>query len=360
MKKFFLFAAVLLSPMFLGLAPCNAGIEREIHLNNYGKNKEVVQILGPRGDGICLIEAVLDVDDNGYYTIGLRVENEDVDGHILYLFGDSFTRKDLRVKMSPSVVYAKGFVEAYTQKCLLLTGEGRDHVRLMPGESDIVEIHGKEGDPSFKRTLPLYFATSKGYIWKRHALLECNNVELTFVVDIRQPESYKALSDEVDRLLAKVSNQTYTVCRHEGKKHNEDLEEQQAKTRRSLDSLSLRIENEMKSLQRASKRYKEFFALKERLMSFDVGSIAVKTCNRGGDGCRCSQQVKNLSLDEILRKMDDLSQKIHNAKRTGKGSVEERARKEVEGLWIHCGHIHRDPNGVKTRIKATYEKIKNI
>lgn len=327
----------------------------DVRLNNYGKTKEVIKMQGAYENDICRIEATLkDVDDNGSYTIELTVENLD-EQHVLYLFGSSLTKKQLR-KLTPSVVYYSGFVESFTKKCNPLNDKGVDHARVLPNESITMEIKGSDNVRPMECAIPLYFAKPKGVLWKRDALLDVRVELLNFIVDLKPSLAYSTLAQEVDDVVITVSKTKYVVCKHQsGKKHNDDLEQQKSVTRKQLDAVLEKINKEMAKLNPSSGNYAKFVELKERIESIDLEKIQVVKCPIQDKGCSCPQRIADMSLSQISYRMEELYLKIHNGESTKNDVIG-----EVKALKTHSGHIKNDPKHLKKGIDRYYNRINSL
>ena len=340
----------------LGSSYLFADEKHEVRLNNYGKSKETISILGAYDSEICRIEAELgEVDDNGFYTINLSIENEEEVFH-LYVFGNQYDKKQLRSLSSPAIAYAKGFKEDFTLSSSLVAQNGRRFLHLNPGDKEYLSLMGKEGDPSFECTIPLYFAKVTGWLFKKHSLMDVRIESLTFTVDIKPAPEYTKLSESVDQMFASLAELKYTVCKHgSGKKHNPDLEDQQAATRHQLDSLSKVASSLMESRTPGSKRYEELKAFKTRLDTVDLNRIPVLDCKISDKLCSCPPNIADMTLRQISYRMEELYLRIHNGK-----STKEQVIGEVRALKVHSGHIRKDPERLKSGIDRYYNRINSL
>lgn len=353
MKKFLLCFGLLIMVCSSHL---RADERHNIELNNYGKNKEVIEIKGINDVDICRIEAVLkDVDDNGRYTIGITIENQD-ELHFIYLFARSYTKKQLRTKTldRPSIVYAKGFNELSPRICKALNSATSTIVPIRPYDTVYMEIQVKDGEQSFECEIPLYFAKQIGWLWKRHSLIGVRNEFLHFIVDIKPPSDYDELSKTVDKLLASIAETKYVVCKHGGKKHNLELEQQKKATQMLIDTLAGMIQEEEmnNNVSYGSARYKKLKDLKEKLSNVDVNNIPVEECKRTEKGCSCSPKVAKMNLKDIVTRMEELYVDIYNGDKTKAEVI-----REAKTLKAHSGHIIRDPKNYKKNINKYYNNI---
>ena len=351
MRRLFLSLCML---CLLGLPGALADERHDVRLNNYGKNKETISILGAYDSEICRIEAVLtEVDDNGFYTIDLSIENLD-DVYILYVFGNLYSKSQLRSQFSPSIFYSRGFKEEITQNSSLLLQRKQPYLRLNPGYKEFVTVDGKEGDDPFECTIPLYFAKPAGWLFKRHSLMDVRIESLNFIVDIKPEPAYVALKESVDQMLESVAKVKYTECKH-AKKHQPDLADQRAKTRGSLDSLARLAAAEMEKRTPGSKRYEEFKALKTSLEEVEVDRIPVEECKVSDRLCSCPPRIADMTLKQISYRMEELYLRIHNGE-----STKDQVISEVRALKVHSGHIRRDPDRLKSGINRYYERINSL
>jgi len=351
MRKLFLGISLF---CLLGLPCAHADERHDVRLNNYGKSKEVISILGAFDTEICRIEAGLkELDDNGFYTIELSIENLD-EIYIMYLFGGLYSKSQLRTQFTPSVVYSRGFKEEITQNTGLLFGRQPGWLRLLPGDKEYIEIHGKEGDAPIECAVPLYFAKPAGWLWKRHSLMDVRIESLTFIVDIKPLPEYVSLRESVDKMLESLSGIKYTECKH-AKKHQPGLEDQRAVTRHGLDSLARRVTVELEKRTPGSKRYEEFKGLLTRLEAFDVEAVPVEACKESDRICSCPPRIADMSLSQISYRMEELYLQIHNGERT-----KDEVIAEVRALKVHSGHIRRDPDRLKSGIERYYNRINSL
>jgi hypothetical protein len=352
MKKIlflFVFSTILLAPRVY------ADERHDIHLCNEGKTKETIEIKGAYDNDICRIEASLrEVDDDGGYTIDLTLENQD-DKYVIYLFRKANTRKQLRKSFSPMIIYDRGFKERYTQGCKLLDFDNRESVRLLPGESDILKVRNYGNDQIFECVIPLYFAKSAGYLLKRHQLMDVRTEVLNITVEIKPSQEFIDLSNSVENLINTISNKKYVVCKHGGKQHNESLENQKDETRLMIDSMSKIISAEMAMVRKNSRRYYEYQQLLSKIKAVDVDIIPVESCKSTGSLCSCPSSVVNMSLSQILHRMEELYQTIYLGKKTKDAVIG-----EVRTLKVHAGHIQKDPNRLKGSIERYYERINKL
>ena len=351
MRKLFLSLCLL---CLMGLPRAFADERHDVRLNNYGKDKETISILGAYDSEICRIEAVLTkVDDNGFYTIDLSIENLD-DVYILYIFGGLYSKSQLRTEFDPSIFYSSGFKEEITQNSSLLLQRKQGYMRLNPGYKEYVTVDGKEGDGPFECTIPLYFAKPAGRLFKRHQLMDVRIESLNFIVDIKPLPAYVSMKESVDQMMESLSQVKYTECKH-SKKHQPDLADQRAKTRGSLDSLARLVTVEMEKRTPGSKRYEEFKALKTSLETFDVDQIPVEECKVTDRICSCPPRIAEMTLRQISYRMEELYLRIHNGE-----STKDQVIAEVRALKVHAGHIRRDPEHLKSGINRYYERINSL
>jgi len=340
----------------LGSSYALADEKHEIRLNNYGKSKESISILGAYDSEICRIEAELgDVDDNGFYSINLSIENEE-EVYYLYVFGNQYPKQQLRTLTTPSIVYDKSFKEDLTLSSSLLTENGRGWLRLSPGYKETLSILGKEDTPSIECTIPLYFAKMKGWLFKKHALMDVRIESNTFIVDIKPSAEFTSLSESVDKAFESLSGLRYTVCKHgTGKKHHPDLADQQAETRRQLDSLSQVASDQMERHTFGSKRFEQYQAIKTRLDTVDLKQIPVVDCKISDRMCSCPPSIGDMTLRQISYRMEELYLRIHNGK-----STKDQVIGEVRALKVHSGHIRKDPEHLKSGIDRYYDRINSL
>lgn len=351
MRKLFLAASML---CLLGLPHVYADERHDVCLNNYGKSKEVISILGAYDSEICRIEAELkEVDDNGLYTIDLSIENQD-DVYTLYVFGNLYSKKQLRSAFKPALVYSSGFKEEIVQNSPLLIQHQIPYLRLVSGYKEFITIKGKEGDEPFECTIPLYFAKSAGWLWKRHQLMDVRIESLNFIVDIKPLPEYVSMKESVSRMLESLSDVKYTECKH-SKKHQPELDDQKAATRHVLDSLAQLVTVEMEKRTPGSRRYEEFRALRTQLETVDLNQIPVEACKVSDRFCSCPPRIANMSLSQISYRMEELYLQIHNGERT-----KEEVIGEVRALKVHSGHIKRDPEHLKSGINRYYNRINSL
>lgn len=351
MRKLFLSLCLL---CLMGLPRAFADERHDVRLNNYGKNKETISILGAYDSEICRIEAVLaEVDDNGFYTIDLSIENLD-DVYILYIFGNLYSKSQLRTQFDPSIFYSSGFKEEITQNSSLLFPRQQPYLRLYPGYKEFVTLQGKEGEGPFECTIPLYFAKPAGWLFKRHSLMDMRIESLNFIVDIQPLPAYVALKESVSQMLTSLSQVKFTECKH-SKKHEPALEDQRAKIRGSLDSLARLVTVEMEKRTPGSKRYEEFKALRTSLQEFNVDQIQVEECKVTERLCSCPPRIAEMSLRQISYRMEELYLRIHNGE-----STKDQVIAEVRALKVHSGHIRRDPERLKSGINRYYERINSL
>lgn len=352
MKKIFLFLGMLM-PAVLSLQAVN--VSKEIRLNNYGKGEETVVITDLNHQEVCRLVARLgEVDDDGNYSIDVSIENMD-GSYVMYLFGDFFTRKQLR-KLRPLVVYDKGFKELRTARCAPLVKEHRSYVRILPGRVDHISIDGTEEEGNYICKLPLYYAKEVGYLFKRHALLDVQTMDLNIFVDIRPSASYMDLQASIDGLMNRVSNAKFVVCKHRsGKRHHPDLQEQKNAIRRVTDSLLNQVSAKMDEVRPGSKRYMEYRELRKQLEDIDVEKIPVENCTIPDAGCSCSPRIAAMGLEQIYKRMEDLYLMIYNGEKSKNEVIA-----EVRALKAHSAHVRHDPKNSRSGIDRYYDRIINM
>lgn len=352
MKKYLLGLGLL---SLFWTSQVHADEQHNLHLNNYGKNKETITIKDAYKNDICIIEVVLgEVDDDGNYTIGLTVKNQN-ELFTLYVFGKSYGRSHLRSKFHPSIVYDKGLREESTQSCEGFTIDGENYLQILPTDDKTVEIKGNEKNQSHKCTIPLYFAKPIGWLWKRHSLMDVRKEELNIIVDIKPSKAFMDLSADVDKMIKNIYSQKYVVCKHGGKKHHPELEEQKAVTRDTLDSLFDRINKAKTETRPGSMRYKEFETLELRLKEVDLDKIPVENCKITPQGCSCPPQIAKMDLQQVYNRMEELYQLVY-LKKKDKSEI----LKEVKALKVHAGHTHNGPKYLKNKIDDYYDRINNL
>ena len=83
--------------------------------------------------------------------------------------------------------------------------------------------------------------------------------------------------------------------------------------------------------------FNKYDALNARLNQIDLSRMTVvEHAYKAPSGCGCPAQYRNLTLEEIYNRLDDIYQSLHNG-RTTKDAV----KAEVEALKVHSGHINR-------------------
>ena len=123
------------------------------------------------------------------------------------------------------------------------------------------------------------------------------------------------------------------------------------KTRMAVNSLSQKIEDEMKKVQFESKRYKELKSLQMRLV-VDLDKIAVENCPHPGTKCSCPPQIERMTLKQIYDRLESLCVDMKNGK-----TLTREAKKEAKALKTHSSHISRDPENYKKGIERYYNEM---
>ena len=352
MKKYILSLGLL---SLIWTSHVYADEQHELRLNNYGKNKEIVTIQDAYKNDICSIEALLsEVDDDGNYTIGLTIKNQN-ERYTLYVFGRSYTRSQLRGQFHPSIVYDKGLREEVTQCCKGFLIEDDNYFQIPPTDDKSVVIRGNEQNQSYKCTIPLYFAKPLGWLWKRHSLMDVRKEELNIIVDIKPTKAYTDLSNTVDEMIKNAHSQKIVICKHGGKKHHPELEEQKASIQKTLDSLTYIIIRAKAQTSPGSRRYKEYETLELRLKEIDLDKIPVENCRITPQGCPCPPHIAKMDIQQVYNRMEELYQLVYLKKKDKSEII-----KEVKALKVHSGHIHNGSKYLRNKIDDYYERINNL
>lgn len=265
-------------------------------------------------------------DAQGRVDITVELVNpNEVSNNMLFLFGRSFSEKELRGLKNPRVVYDWNYPvkkPRLTDYCERL---GKEVVGLAPNHPTYSISHLKmTEEETLEIRLPIYMAIKK--CSKKAALMEKHVEKLIISVELMPDENYPIIKKSCDSIAEVIANLTF--CNNP--KHKPSLEERERPYKDEVSDLRLIINLKLLQWPIKSFRYRKYDELKQQLDDIefketDCGDPTLHTYNHYCKYCK-------LTLEEIYDVFDDLYQeKVYPKKELTKEEMQ-----QVKAMYKCC------------------------